>query len=351
MTEVREFANHWGHGTGTTWSNRVKEELIEVGKGDLFIPVFRPFDLLDAPNKPLVILANESTRLGVEAVLGTGNYFHRNCDFDEIFFQWSGHTTVETEYGVFEMGPAEIMLIPGGIAHRSTGTEDSLRLFMRSEEPMTPHVTAADQIGHTDYELRRIGGPDWKVPKGKAKPKKGKVMERIITWRDKPDEITTVERNYDNLVGVASAGRPVEKLRVFDFFTEVSGRRGPGPTLYRSSNFIVEVFNTDGEQFVFHRGNRSDEFQLQFQGQAINSSELVEETLVSGMLSIVPRGISHSVLCSNAFRRLVTYTKEAWEVMVDVTKPAYSTTFEPSETVIERASWQDELDAGSAAAK
>ena len=53
MTEVREFANHWGHGTGTTWSNRAKEELIEVGKGDLFIPVFRPFDLLDAPNKPL----------------------------------------------------------------------------------------------------------------------------------------------------------------------------------------------------------------------------------------------------------------------------------------------------------
>ena len=79
MTEVREFANHWGHGTGTTWSNRVKEELIEVGKGDLFIPVFRPFDLLDAPNKPLVILANESTRLGVEAVLGTGNYLGLIC--------------------------------------------------------------------------------------------------------------------------------------------------------------------------------------------------------------------------------------------------------------------------------
>ena len=149
MTEVREFANHWGHGTGTTWSNRVKEELIEVGKGDLFIPVFRPFDLLDAPNKPLVILANESTRLGVEAVLGTAEYFHRNCDFDEIFFQWSGHTTVETEYGVFEMGPAEIMLIPGGIAHRSTGTADSLRLFMRSEKWLS-QVTSAPATGKPD---------------------------------------------------------------------------------------------------------------------------------------------------------------------------------------------------------
>ena len=243
-------------------------------------------------------------------MLGTGDYFHRNCDFDEIFFQWSGHTTVETEYGVFEMGPAEIMLIPGGIAHRSTGTEDSLRLFMRSEEPMTPHVTAADQIGHTDYELKRVGGPDWKVPKGKAKPKKGKVIERIITWRDKQDEITTVERNYDKPRRCGErgpSGREVARLRLLH--PRSSGRRGPGPTLYRSSNFIVEVFNTDGEQFAFHRGNRSDEFQLQFQGQAINSSELVEETLVSGMLSIVPRGISHSVLCSNAFRRLVIYTQ------------------------------------------
>ena len=236
MKEVREFSTGWGNDYPKTWSNRIQEDLVGAAKGDLQIPLFRPFDFVEEPNKPVEFVRNEKTRISVEAALGEGKYFHRNCDFDEIFFQWSGETTIETELGVYNMKPAEILLIPAGISHRSTGTADNLRLVVKVRDPLNVLLTEKDHIGHTEYTNKRIGGPDWKIPAGAEKSNKGKVEERLLTWADKPGSLTVVQREYDRLVGVADeGGREIAKVRAFDTFSGVTGRsqKGPRPTHLR----------------------------------------------------------------------------------------------------------------------
>ena len=342
MTDIREFSTGWGDDP-VTWSNRTREELTGTGKGSLHIPLFRPFDMLREPNERLSILENDANRVGVESVAGVAAYFHRNADFDEIFFQWSGRTTVETEFGVFEMRPAELLLIPSGVSHRSIGTANSLRLSVHVREPLEALITGDDLIGHTEYEVTRHGAPVWTAPEGQERSRNGRVQERILTWDDAPGELTVIERTYDTLVNASTEGRVVHKLRTFDVFDRVTGRAGPGPVIFRNDEFLVECYNTDGPQFAFHRGNRNDEFQLQFQGTADNISDFGTDKMKPGDLSIVSRGIAHNIIGSPTFRRLVLYSKPRWKVVVDPTVHACESTFEVVETVIERAAWRDDL--------
>ena len=68
---------------------------------------------------------------------------------------------METEFGIYEMEPGEVILIPGGISHRSIGRDDSLRYFCRSHEAVD-YVMGEDQYtSHTTFVVKRIGGPDW----------------------------------------------------------------------------------------------------------------------------------------------------------------------------------------------
>lgn len=244
------------------------------------------------------------------------------------------------------MKPAVILLIPAGISHRSTGTADNLRLVVKVRDPLNVLLTEKDHIGHTEYTNKRIGGPDWKIPAGAEKPNKGKVEERLLTWADKPGSLTVVQREYDRLVGVADeGGREIAKVRAFDTFSGVAGRsqKAPGPHIFVNDVFKIEVYNTDGEQYGFHRGNRNDEFQLQFMGDSTNLTEFGSNILGPGQLEIIPRGIAHKIVGCEGFRRLVLYSEAPWEVQVDLAKPAYNTTFEVTESVIAAAAWRGEL--------
>src|SRR5207247_278280 len=97
--EMGEFMT--GPGPGLVgWSERRKGDLLGTFKSTHFVPQFRPFDLLTAPNQPLTILENASHRIGVEGVQGTQDAFHRYVDADIIYFQFSGSTQIESEFGV-----------------------------------------------------------------------------------------------------------------------------------------------------------------------------------------------------------------------------------------------------------
>src|SRR5687768_7608125 len=123
MTKIREFATRWNRPGDRTFFERDKEALIGSARDNKRnTPKFRPFDMLSEPGQALVLWQNEDMRIGVESVVGTAPYFRRSCDYDELLFQFAGRTTVETEHGVFELGTAELLLIPAGISHRSTGT-------------------------------------------------------------------------------------------------------------------------------------------------------------------------------------------------------------------------------------
>ena len=116
MKPVKEFATGWGDTYPIQWSNRIEEELTGTARGHLFIPLMRPFDHLAGPNEPTKFLTSDTSRFAVEALRGTQPCFHRNVDFDELFFQWAGEALYETEYGVFKAMPQHLTLIPSGVA-------------------------------------------------------------------------------------------------------------------------------------------------------------------------------------------------------------------------------------------
>ncbi len=340
MTKVREFATVWGSPAPRMWFEREKEALIGSAKGaPEDIPNFRPFDMLAEPNQALIVLQNQDMRIGVENVTGTQPYFRRNSDYDTLYFQFAGTTLVETEYGVFEQRCGELLLIPEGVAQRSTGSPDSLRLFAFLREPVEPLYNAEKHQSHTEFEMVRTGGPAWAAPGPVPAPPQGPVVERLYRWD--VDEPMLVQRDTAYLIGKASEGRGVTHFRPFDVFHEMTGKRGPGPMLMKSSVFFCEVYNTEGEQFAFHRALDSVEAWLQFRGDSINESEFGAVHLWPGEMNYAPVGVPHRVVGGEGFLRFVLYSKRPWQVLVNASMHRYESRFTVQTREIQRAAWRD----------
>lgn len=100
MTKIREFSTRWGRPNDRTFFERDLEAMVGSAKDSpLDTPNFRPFDMLAEPNDSRVIWQNDDMRIGVESLSGTAPAFRRGCDYDELWFQFAGHTLVESEYG------------------------------------------------------------------------------------------------------------------------------------------------------------------------------------------------------------------------------------------------------------
>ena len=310
--------------------------------------------MLSIPNQSLVILENEIHRIGVESVVGTQDYFHRYIDCDTVYFQFCGNTTLETEFGTYETEPGDVILIPGGIAHRSIGRNDSLRYFCLSHEAVD-YVMGEDQYtSQTSFVVKRIGGPDWSAMPARASDN-GRVMEKMHFWDDGSNDQTLVERDYDSLVGVAGLrrgepGSHVHKRRAFDHFTAIVGKgredAGTQP-LMESANMRIRTYNMQDEQFAFHRALRSEEVRIQFRGDALDMSEFENVEVSPGEVTIIPLGISHSVISippeDENFLRLNFYSKLRWRVPMDPTKHFYDSKFEVTTTVHKQAEWRKKL--------
>src|SRR5579862_7639279 len=345
MTTARDFPRKGLE----AWSDRTKAGLMATGKSSHYIPCFRPFDMLAEPNQSLVVLENDFHRIGVESVFGVQDAFHRYVDADVIYFQYCGHTKLETEFGVFDMAPGEIMLVPGGIAHRSIGTADSLRYFALTHEPIDTVIGEDRYTSHTEYQLRRIGGPHWQLPGDAAQPTNGNVTEKMHFWDDGPSDFTVLERDYDDLVGVAKArggiGGP-QKRRAFDYFSGIVGKGNDEATPYlmECNTLRARTYNIVGEQHAFHRALRTEEVRIQFRGNAVDLSELENVAVQPGDVTVIPLGIAHSVMTDppsdENFLRLNFYSSVRWRTPNDLTKHVYDSHFECTTRVLQEADWK-----------
>ncbi len=360
--EIGEFMTTWEDFPRpglAAWADRRKAGLMANAKSTRYTPKFRPFDMLAEPNQSLVILANANHRIGVESVFGVQDAFHRYVDADMIYFQYAGRTTLETEFGIHEMVPGDVLLVPGGIAHRSIGTADSLRYFCLTHEAVNYVMNEDQYTSESTYEMRRIGGPDWKLPPGADQPTTGRVVERMHCWDDGPDDYTILERDYEDLVGVASLRGPaiekggIRKVRAFDHFTAIVGKGGVDAgtqPLMLAEHLRIRTYNMLGEQFAFHRALRSEEVRIQFRGNALDMSEFENVDVRPGEITIIPLGIAHSVITDPPddpdFLRLNFYSVLPWKVMVDPTKHAFESHFECIATVKKEAEWREALMAG-----
>jgi len=343
MKTFKEFATGWGDTYPIQWSQRAEEDMIGTAKGHLFLPLTRPFDHIEAPNKPVQFLEATTSRFYVEALRGTQPHFHRNADYDVLFFQWAGETLYETEYGVFTAKPHHLTVIPSGVSYRSTGSADHLRMAIHLRNPIDVLIDERGHIGETEYDVTWTGAPQWPIPADRAQASRGAVTESVRTWDDEEGDLTIIQRQYDRLVNTSTDGRGLHNIRLFDIFEKPTGGLGPGPISMKNDDFLVECYNTPGEQAAFHRGNRNEEFQLQFAGTADNICEFGTAKMKPGDLFIVRRGIGHRVIGSKNFRRMVIYSKQPWKLLIDPAKAARVSTFEVTERIIDPAPWRSQI--------
>lgn len=352
MSDIREFMTDWMPGNMSSmlyWSERQKSNLRGVATGKRKPPDLRPFDLIRAPHEPVGLLANADMRVSVDSAAGPAPFFIRTIDFDTVIFQFAGTARIECEMSVEEMAPGDMIVIPRGIAYRSVGDKDALRMIVHLKSPVTHVMDESECTSRTQWTLKRIGGPDYSEAAAKAAPT-GPVIEKMLVWDEDPADAVTVRRVAEELIGVSSRKRDekenaIRRLRPFDLFKDITGRKGPGPKLLASDLGMFEVYNTHGEQFAFHRALESEEFGLQFNGVNTNMSEFEEgRTMSPGDWFLIPLGIAHSVKdCGPDFRRMVIYSKLPFKVLADEKMHVHQSRFEVTENVVEPAAWHAEL--------
>lgn len=343
MARVREFTTGWSgehEDTDHHWQQRDDDELLgALRKSSRVVPGFRPFDMLEGPNQPLPVFANDDMLVGFEAVVGTQPDFSRHVDFDTLWFQFAGQTTVESEQGTVTVDPGELLLMPAGVAHRSSGTADSLRLYAELRDPVQLNLGEDKYQSHTTFKVKRVGGPTW-TPAPYTPPSDGMVLERMRLFGQAAEEADVFARRYESLIGISAEGKQLARVRAFDFFWNITGKAGPGPKLFVSNSFFAETYNLEGPQFGFHRALRSEELALQFRGLGITQDELGVKPTPTGTIGYVPAGISHRIVGVEEFLRLVVYSNKPWKLLVDPTKHVCESTFEVETTEVQTAAWR-----------
>jgi quercetin dioxygenase-like cupin family protein len=343
---IREFSTRYGNDGHRAFFNRDHELLIGAAKtSKRAVPTFRPFDMLTAEHDPMVVFQNIDVRFGVESLAGAAPYFRRNLDFDDITFQWAGHSTLECEYGTFELAPGGSVLVPAGVAYRINGSPGSLRVFAHCTEPVEVTMGEDKLVTHTEFDVSRVGGPALgsKSEVGLT----GMVIEKMYHWED--GEVDELARPAEGMVGTAVSGRGMQQIRVFDFFDSRTGVGGPGPTFYASPAFHAEAYNTEGDMLAFHRGLDSDESWWQFSGGSTNESEYGVFPLSPGEVNHAPPGIAHRVIGTPEFLRLVLYSKRPLRLAIDPTKHLFESKFDLKVNVVKGADWMSPAWVGAGA--
>jgi mannose-6-phosphate isomerase-like protein (cupin superfamily) len=312
--KIREFMTH-REPSEHIWMERDESAVIGTARmGQRMVPKIRPFDLVR--NTPLagnrarvMIFEGDSLRVATEYIAGREAQLTRAADHDLVYLQFCGRSKIDSECGVIELEPGEIVLVPSAISHRSTGTDQCLRVRIATQECVTEGVDPEKPLTRNRLTVK----PSEPIPTGNGKPESasdGAVLEHISFWDPQSD--LWVERDIAALIGCKrEGGRNVRKLSAFNYFSGMTGKGGArAPVLYNGKEFRVDVYNLEEEQNGFHRGCDEDEIWFQFRGHSLNHTEWGAMELDPGQMSYIPRGVAHRITGSPGFLRLVLYSRK-----------------------------------------
>jgi hypothetical protein len=311
-TTVREFMTHWND-KGPIWFERDEDELVGTQRsGGRPMPRIRMADLFrgytNSPgNQPIVVWAGQDGVIEAQYIHGPEENFHRGSDYDILIFQYTGHAGVETEMGEYQLAPAHCMHIPAGVAYRVIGGNECRQMVVKLHKPIHLGVDPTSPFTETEFDVRIAGSGNGQAV---AFPdRRGKILEITDFFGDEVDPIV-IERDHARLVGAATAqrSRDISVIRVFDYFTGMTGKgKARAPMHYDGEDFRTDAYNTEGQQFGFHRGADDDEIWFQFRGHALNETEWGNHELDPLEMGYVPRGIAHRINGGEGFLRFVLY--------------------------------------------
>lgn len=336
--KVREFMTHWDS-PGPIWYERDEDELVGTQRsGGRPMPRIRVFDLLRGPTNrlgftPPLVWKGEDGVIEVHNPDGPMPAFLRPADYDVLVFQFSGAAGAETEMGEFRLAPGHSMHVPAGVAYRMIGGPGCLQLVVKVHKPVKLGVDPGNPLTETIFEARPAGHS---AANGQTVPfpaRSGRILEVTNFWNDALEPIV-IERDHAALVGAAAPNRSreISVIPIFDYFVGMTGKGGArAPLHYESADFRTDAYNTEGQQFGFHRGMDDDEVWFQFRGHATNETEWGIHELDPGEMGYVPRGIAHRITGGPGFLRYVFYFRHPMYPMVDASSHRGATSWDVRE--------------------
>ncbi len=88
---------------------------------DINDPKLQPENFDKPSGTPMTLLKADALRVDLsKRTKEPMNFWHRSCDFHELIFCFQGSIHWETELGNVELKPGQMLIIPKGIAHRSS---------------------------------------------------------------------------------------------------------------------------------------------------------------------------------------------------------------------------------------
>lgn len=311
--KIREFMTH-REPAEHIWMEREESAVIGTARmGQRMVPKIRPFDLLRST--PLTgnraratVFEGDALRVCTEYIAGREAQLTRAADHDVVYLQFCGRSKIESESGVIELEAGEIALMPAAISHRSTGSDECLRVRIATQEFVTEGVDPEKPL--TDRRITVKPSVPFALGNGAKAESEAPVLEHISFWDPQSD--LWVERDVTALIGCKrEGGRVARKLSAFNYFTGMTGKGGArAPILYNGKEFRVDVYNLEEEQNGFHRGCDEDEIWFQFRGHSLNHTEWGALELDAGQMSYIPRGVAHRITGSPGFLRMVLYSRK-----------------------------------------
>lgn len=326
----RCFYTLWGRDDEKVWETVPDTDLIGSvvpGTGRQDWRNIRPFDLLPSVEGAQgearrALYVGETLRISCAHIVGAQAHFERAGDYDTIFFQFTGHSLVETSFGVQLVGPGEALLIPAIVAHRTIGSPQCRRMEYAVRDLVTVHLPAAPAGRKGPFRAYPAGQPDDDVPEQIA-PAGPIIREHLTRWGDRPGDDYWFERRYATLVGGAEGGRHPVKVSPFDDFvgeTAIAAEKLPPvrtALLWESATFRQRIYANPGRQPFPHRGYDEDELWFQMVGPIGIEMEHGRFEMQTGDSSMAEAGITHTTNSRPGLYRLTTYTPKPVHLVVD----------------------------------
>jgi homogentisate 1,2-dioxygenase len=198
----------------------------------------QPADLEHPDGLPMPLVANKEVLVSVSRRRVAMPYCWRNADGDELFFVHQGSCRFETDFGVLNSEPGDLIYLPRNVVYRVIPrSADVVHLILETQSMLEPADRYHRQHGETNYalDMSLIVLPE---PEDSEYPRQAEYEVRTKV----EGEVCSAFFDYDPVgVTVGWVGDPlVFKLNVWD----VGCARLPGPPP------VGAVFMTDSQSCV-----------------------------------------------------------------------------------------------------
>lgn len=272
-----------------------------------------------------VLFVNDDLHIGLASPKkGTGDYFYKNADADELLFVHKGNGKLATMYGDIDFKFGDYIVIPRGTVYTITfEQEDNKLLFIESFSPIETPSRYRNQYGqfleHSPYCER-----DFKLPQNLVTNDLQGEFKINIKKRGIIHPYVYLNHPFD-VVGYDGCSYPYA-MSIFDF-EPITGRIHMPPPIhqhFQAAQFVVCSFvprlydyHPDAIPAPYHHSNiDSDELLYYVDGDFMSRNNIQK-----GQITLHPGGLPHGPHPGAIERSIGKKATNELAVMIDPFRP------------------------------